>query len=87
MKKSLLLASLLAVALASTTGCVDKNKRQNDVNNYRVFLYNASGDVIKQWTSDGKVEYVSGRFSFTDKESGKKIMVAGTVIVEGIVAS
>jgi hypothetical protein len=87
MKKSLLISALLAVALASTTGCVEKSKQQKEAESYRVFLYNAQGGIIKQWVSDGSVSVDEGRFQFIDKDSGKKIIVAGTVILEPVVAS
>lgn len=83
MKKSLLITSLLAVALASTS-CAEQTQKKKESNNYQVSLYNATGTIIKQWTSIGKVTGEEGWFHFIDKESGKKILVSGTVIIEAV---
>lgn len=89
MKKSLLLSSLLATALASTmvtTGCTDVNRSQLSAYGtaHRITFYSATGQVIKQWETDGAVSNAPGSdgYEFKDKVSGKLVRVSGSVLVE-----
>jgi len=85
MKKSLLLASLCAIAL-TTTACSDVTKAQLTAwgSAHRITLYAADGTVIKTWDTDGKITSASGSdgYEFKDKATGKLVQCSGTVIVE-----
>ncbi len=89
MKKSLLLSSLLATALvatALTTGCTDVDRAQLSAYNtaHRITFYSATGQVIKQWETDGAVTNSSGSdgYEFKDRATGKLVRVSGSVLVE-----
>lgn len=85
MNRTLLIASLLAVAAASA-GCTDVSRAQFSAYStpHRITMYSATGQVIKVWETDGKVANASGSdgYEFKDKATGKLIMVSGSVIIE-----
>lgn len=87
MKKSLLVASLLAAA-AFTQGCTNADRAQlgGYGGQFVITLYSASGSVIKQWKSNGKVsaESNSDGWYFEDAANGKLVRVSGTVIVDQV---
>ena len=83
MKKAILIASLLA-AVAITTACTDAKRAEllSIGSQFTVTLYAANGQVIKSWTSQGKVlpEEGSDGWQFTDQD-GKLQRISGTVII------
>lgn len=83
MKKSLLLASLLAAATLSAS-CTDAKRAEilSIGSKFSITLYAANGVVIKTRTSQGKVlpEERSDGWMFTD-ENGKFQRISGTVVI------
>lgn len=81
MKKVFLLA-LLAVSMVSCTDATwGKFKGLGD--NFQVEMLNCNGDVVRTWTSSGKVlsEANSDGYHFVDAETGKLVEVTGTLII------
>lgn len=85
MNKSILVASLIASAVAASA-CTDADRAQISAygNKFHVTLYGASGIVVKEWDSNGKVstEDRSDGWYFMDAATGKLVRVSGTVVVE-----
>jgi len=74
---------LFGVLLFNTPGCQNtiSHMKSSVVGlNREITLYNASGNIIKQWTTDAKVEDAGGscRFIF----NGKVVTISGTFIIE-----
>ncbi|NML34900.1 hypothetical protein [Paraburkholderia antibiotica] len=84
MKKSILIASLIAAS--ALQGCTDADKAQigGFGAKFEITLYAANGSVIKQWRSNGKVqtESHSDGWYFMDAATGKLVRVSGTVVVD-----
>jgi hypothetical protein len=81
--KSVIAAISIALALSA---CTDAERAQIGAfgNKFEVTLYSASGSVIKQWESNGKVatEDHSDGWYFMDAATGKLVRVSGSVVVE-----
>jgi hypothetical protein len=81
MKKVILALCLLL------TGCnADLSRYKAYGHNFKVTLYSATGQPIREWFSDGKVmtEQGSDGWYFRDKATGLLIRVSGPVVVEQI---
>lgn len=83
MNKSVLVAALLAVAGCSSNGNFDPQHHEDK--QFRVTLYNAAGEPIREWIAVGEVaregNIPDGQY-FTEKGTGKHFRITGTVIVE-----
>jgi hypothetical protein len=76
----------LIFVIAALAGCTDADRAQLGAfgNKFEITLYSASGSVIKQWRSNGKVqtEDHSDGWYFMDATTGKLVRVSGTVVVD-----
>jgi len=88
MENHMKLSALLLVVVIAFSGCTDADRAQIGAlgSKFHVTLYAASGGVIKEWTSNGKVstEDHSDGWYFMDAETGKLVRVSGTVVVEQV---
>jgi len=84
MKRSILIASLLAAA--SLPACTDAERSQLEAygSKFQITLYAANGVILKQWISTGKVhaESNSDGWYFRRADTGKLERVSGTVDIE-----
>ncbi len=76
-------AIIIGILLFNTPGC------QNTIShaksswiglNREITLYNASGNIIKQWSTDAKIEDMGGSCRFM--VNGKVVTISGTFIIE-----
>ena len=86
MRKAVLLLLACLILCGFTLGCTDAAKGRFGTygKEFKVTVYSHDGSMIQQWTSTGKVGWRRSGFYFLDKESGKFIMVTGTVVVESV---
>lgn len=84
MKKITIIVAFIAATL--TIGCTDATKAQfgGYGSKYKVTLYGASPDPIREWVSTGKVatEEGSDGWFFMDSKTNKLVRVSGNVVVE-----
>jgi hypothetical protein len=77
---------LALILILSCAGCTDAQKAQigGFGSKFKVTLYGASGAVIREWKSSGKVatEEHSDGWYFNDSATNKLVRVTGTVVVE-----
>ena len=87
MKRSILVALVLAAAL-STTGCGRIMNKWSSVKSYLgvisrdVILLNCAGQPIKHWHTNNEIKYEGPFAEFVD-DNGTTVRVSGTFITEG----
>jgi len=68
-------------------GCTDakRSKLTNYGNEFSVEMY-SGGELVRSWTSSGKVnsEQGSDGYYFKDKHTGKLVEVAGDIVITNI---
>jgi hypothetical protein len=81
------LLSIISFALL-LSACTDAEQAQWSSlgSRFHVTLYSASGSIIKEWNSNGKVltEHGSDGWYFKDAANGKLVRVSGTVVVDQV---
>ena len=80
----LLLVCLVLCSLVLACSDAQKGRLGGYGDEYTVTLYSHDGSAIQQWSSTGKVGWRRNGFYFVDKDSGKFVMVTGTVVAESV---